>query len=337
MVEFALSPRERDVNAFHRASGPGQPMSFRHEALLYRGSRDFVERLVPFLAAGVARGEPTLVVVDQTKIDLLRSALNGDATSVQFMDMNDVGTNPARIIPAWQAFVNQFGGHGQPLRGVGEPIWPDRSPQELVECQAHEALLNYAFHEGPPWWLLCPYDASAVSSAVIDEACRSHPYLAEDGGHRTSDSYGGVPSALPFADAPLPEPDGQPHELEFGLADLATIRALVRQVARGAGLGEERTKDFVLAVSELANNSIRHADGRGRLRVWRDHGDGQAVVCEVRDSGRINDPIAGRHLPAQLEEHGRGLWLANQLCELVQIRTFGGSSVVRARMHVRSR
>src|SRR5580700_10418626 len=31
------------------------------------------------------------------------------------------------------------------LRGIGEPIHPERSPSELAECQLHEALLNVAF------------------------------------------------------------------------------------------------------------------------------------------------------------------------------------------------
>jgi anti-sigma regulatory factor (Ser/Thr protein kinase) len=218
---------------------------------------------------------------------------------------------------------------------VGEPIWPARTAEELVECQAHEALLNYAFHQGPPWWLLCPYDVSACSDAVLDEACRSHPYLSNGGAHRPSPSYGGVPSALPFADAPLPEPDSPPTEFEFGIADLAAIRSLVRGVARHAGLDEERAKDLVLAVSELANNSISHAAGRGTLRIWRDPSKGEAVVCEVRDRGCISDPIAGRHLPGEHQESGRGLWLANQLCDLVQIRSFGESGVVRIWMRRR--
>jgi prepilin-type processing-associated H-X9-DG protein len=35
------------------------------------------------------------------------------------------------------------------LRGAGEPIWPERRPAELVECQRHESLLNVAFADGP--------------------------------------------------------------------------------------------------------------------------------------------------------------------------------------------
>ena len=332
----SVSPHEFQVAERVGASERVEAMSFRHEALLYDGRREFVERIASFVSTGVARGEPTLVVVDRSKIDALRSVLDGDACRVQFMDMNEVGSNPARIIPAWTAFVDTFGGVGRPLRGVGEPIGPERTAGELVECQGHEALLNYAFHDGPPWWLLCPYDTSVVSAAVIDEARQSHPYLAHDGAHRTSSTYKGVPTTLPFAESPLPEPDSLPVEFAFGLADLARLRTRVDQVARGFGLGEERSRDLVLAVSELANNSIRHAFGRGSLRLWCDHREGDAVVCEVRDCGRIDDPIAGRHLPGRLQENGRGLWLANQLSDLVQIRTSADGGVVRVRMRIDS-
>ena len=53
-----------------------------------------------------------------------------------------LGHNPARIIPAWRDFADA---HAGPIRGIGEPIWPGRGADELVECQLHESLLNVAF------------------------------------------------------------------------------------------------------------------------------------------------------------------------------------------------
>src|SRR5687767_14158625 len=80
---------------------------FRHEAVFYAGGEDFVARLTPFLQAGVAARQPTLVVVAAAKIDALRTALGSDAVHVEFADMTDVGRNPARIIPAWSDFVRR--------------------------------------------------------------------------------------------------------------------------------------------------------------------------------------------------------------------------------------
>ena len=82
----------------------------------------------------------------------------------------------------------------------------------------------------------------------------------------------------------------------------------------------------MLATHEVATNSIRHGGGEGTLRVW--HED-DMVVCEVRDRGRLDQPLAGRARPALEDEGGWGLWLANQLCDLVQIRTLPDGNVVR--------
>ena len=57
-------------------------------------------------------------------------------------------------------------------------------------------------------------------------------------------------------------------------------------------------------------------------------------MCEVADAGRILDPLAGRRRPEPGQLGGYGLWLANQLCELVQVRTFAGGGAVRAHMRL---
>jgi anti-sigma regulatory factor (Ser/Thr protein kinase) len=88
--------------------------------------------------------------------------------------------------------------------------------------------------------------------------------------------------------------------------------------------------DLVLAVNEVAANSIAHGGGSGTLRVWR---DGGALVCEVSDRGHLDDPLADRRRPAPGQDGGRGLWLANQLCDLVQVRSFATGTTVRLHMH----
>jgi anti-sigma regulatory factor (Ser/Thr protein kinase) len=79
----------------------------------------------------------------------------------------------------------------------------------------------------------------------------------------------------------------------------------------------------------VATNSLRHGGGSGVLRIWE---KGSSLVCEVSDAGRIEDPLVGRGKPSGDLGSGFGLWLANQLCDLVQIRTFSTGSVVR--LHV---
>jgi anti-sigma regulatory factor (Ser/Thr protein kinase) len=304
--------------------------TFRHEALLYDGEVGFLTGTLPFIRGGVAAGEPVLVVVSAAKIGLLRSALGGDADRVAFADMADVGANPARIIPAWHDFVAAIDGGGS-ARGIGEPIWAERTPDELVECQRHETLLNLAFAGVPAWTLLCPYDTGALTHDVLEEAERSHPFVSEGGVARRSAAYRGLDQvAEPFA-TPLPDPPGPPTELGFGSGSLAGLRDLVSRHAAAAGLDPSRAADLVLAVDELATNSLRHGGGRGTLRIWR---DGGALVCEVRDAGRIDNPMAGRERPPTERDGGRGLWMVNQLCDLVQLRSFPDGATVRVHMYL---
>ena len=311
-----------------------QPIDeFRHEALLYAGMADFLAGTVPFVRGGIEAGEPVLVVESAAKIARLRAELGSDAKSVVFADMADVGANPARIIPAWRDFVRKHGGDGRRLRGIGEPIWNGRTPVELIECQRHESLLNTAFATGDPWWLLCPYDTVALDPAVIDEACRSHPYVTDGEAFRPSDDYRGLDaSGAPF-DAPLSEPAARAHELAFQAGDLVAVRGLVYRHAEGAGLDSSQAADLVLAVNEVATNSLLHGGGKGTLRVWR---DSSALTCEVRDSGRLQGPLVDRERPAPGASGPRGLWLANQLCDLVQIRTYATGTAVRLHMWLKA-
>ena len=298
---------------------------YRHEALFYADADEFMAGTLQFLRDSVAAGEPTLVVLAAPKIQALREALDGEAEQVIFADMAEVGTNPARIIPAWQRFLVEHAGNGRRLRGIGEPIWADRSAAELAECQRHEALLNVCFDD-PDFWLLCPYDTTALDPEVIDEARRNHPFLSGRGVPELSTSYPGVEAlAAPFGE-PLPDPPGDAALLYVDGAALRGVREFISIHAERAGLDDQGVNDLVLTIHELATNTLRHGGGEGTVSIWSEHA---TVVCEVRDRGRIEDPLAGRVAPSMDSLDGCGLWMANQLCELVQIRSFPDGGAVR--------
>jgi anti-sigma regulatory factor (Ser/Thr protein kinase) len=297
--------------------------------VLYSGRDEFLARTVPFIRAGVAAGEPTLVVVSAEKIDALREALADDAYAVEFADMHDVGANPARIIPAWQEFVAVH--DGRSLRGIGEPIDADRGAAELTECQHHERLLNPAL-EGADLFLICPYDTDALPAHVIDEARSSHPLLHYGGAWDDSPSYDDETVAEGLFEQPLPDPPGAFEERWFDHGGLAQLRGLLRDYAGKAGLSAERADNLVLAAGEIATNSVRHGGGHGLLRVWCED---DSLVCEVRDGGRIDDPLIDRRRPLQGQLGGWGLWIANQACDLVQLRSLGGGTVARLHMQLR--
>ena len=303
---------------------------FHHEAFVYAGEDEFVAGTSTFLRAGREAGEPSLVVVSARKIAMLRAELGADADAIQFADMADVGANPARIIPAWREFVSEHSAPGRALRGIGEPAYPERSPAEMVECHRHEALLNLAFADSAGFRLLCPYDAAALDPEVIAEAHRTHPYVVARGVESASSGYGGLDLAeSPFA-TPLSAAPADADQLWFDTDSMNVVRGLVTHRAAAVGLAARRTQDLILAVNEMATNSVRHGGGSGVLRVWQED---DLLLCEINDEGQIDEPLVGRVRPAAGQIGGFGVWLANQLCDLVQIRTFATGTTIR--LHTR--
>jgi anti-sigma regulatory factor (Ser/Thr protein kinase) len=127
---------------------------------------------------------------------------------------------------------------------------------------------------------------------------------------------------------PRPRPI-QSLDLEAGLTD---IREFVRSSAAAAGFGRARAAEIVLAAHEVAVNALTHGRGEGLLEVWREDGE---LVYEVRDRGPgMADPSAGSAPPDPDELRGRGLWIARQLCELVEIETGPAGTRVQLRVRV---
>jgi hypothetical protein len=65
------------------------------------------------------------------------------------------------------------------------------------------------------------------------------------------------------------------------------------------------------------------------VHIWHTSAE---IVCQFHDSGHITDPLAGRfrHGP---DDRGHGLWLVNQVCDLVELRS--GEAGTTVRLHMR--
>ncbi len=286
---------------------------FSHEAAFYAGVADLERDVVPFLREGIARREPVLVALVPEKLAFVERALGPDAVRADFVDMSELGANPACIIPEWRRFLEDTRDAGT-VRGVGEPIWAGRRDVELEEAELHEALLNVAFDDGPGWRLLCPYDVTTLPVHVVDQAMRNHPVV----NGRREVGYAGHAHALEAFSAPLPPVPADAQRHEFAGVQIAGVRRQVRAACREVSLEPSRADDLMLAAHELATNSVLHGGGHGQVVIWREPG---ALVVEIRDTGTIDDPLVGRGLLDLQSESGRGIWMANQLCDLVQVRS----------------
>jgi anti-sigma regulatory factor (Ser/Thr protein kinase) len=292
--------------------------SYQHEAFLYRDQDEFLAGTVPFVQDAVRLGQPVLVALVTPRLELLDAAIGPVGGLVSYIDMAELGGNPARIIPAWLDFVSEHGGDGRPVRGVAEPQWPGRQPEEAIECQLHEGLLNLAVDPDIPLWLRCPYDVSRLPATLIDAALHSHPAVVEGGHYRGSTSYGGLHHVNSVFRSELPPAPADSARLAFAAPDLRQLRSHVTRLGLESGLDPERCRDLTQAVAEIAANSVRYGGGKGELLTWVQPG---ALVCEITDRGRLGNPMVGRQAPSSEQGKGRGLWLANQISDLVQIRS----------------
>ncbi|CAL9533632.1 hypothetical protein SUDANB6_04108 [Streptomyces sp. enrichment culture] len=276
--------------------------------------------------ADAAAGEPVAVAVPGERIALIRDALGEAAGDVRMLDMREAGRNPGRIIPGVLCAFADVQPAGRRVRIVGEPVWPGRTETEYPACAQHEALINAVFR-GRTVTILCPYDASRLDERVLADARATHPVVipAAPGPRQDSDAY--APGAVVARhNRPLPPPpDGA---LSFAFAECSLPQARHAATGEGARLGLTgvRLDDLSLVTAELATNSVVHGGGGGLLRVWPEDG---YVVCEVRDKGRLADPLAGRRPAPRDQRGGRGLLLVNLVSDLVRTHTGPNGTTVR--------
>jgi len=315
---------------------------YRHEALIYRGLQGFLDAVVPFVRDGVDRGQPVLVAVIEPRMQALRLALGADAERVNFVDMAVLGKNPARIIPAWREFVETHSpvpetdsGNdpglkkstvGTPIRGVGEPIWAGRRRSEIEECQFHEALLNLAICPDTPLWLLCPYDAESLPADVLDEAHRSHPAFIDAEVYRGSTMYGGAYHVGAMFGRELPPPVGPVRNLVVSGNDGPQVADWVRRWAEGSGLSVSRAGRLASALRDITQDSVRRPGRSEVLQLWQ---EGSALICQIHDAAHLQDPLVGRRPSGQEDSRGLALRRANDLCDLVQVRSGAAGTTVR--------
>jgi len=299
---------------------------YRHEALLYRGVTGFLDAVLPFVREGVERGQPVMLAVLGPRLEVLREALGADADRVDFLDMGVMGANPARIIPAWRDFVTANGADGMPMRVIGEPVWAGRRPAEIDECQFHEGLLNLAITPDTPLWLLCPYDADALDPEVIAEAHRSHPAIVDHDHYRGSTTYGGAYHVGDIFGRELSPPTEPVRNLVVTGNDGHEVADWVRRWAEGSGLSAQRSARLATAMRTITQATVSRSGRSEVLQMWQEN---SALICQIRDAFRVQDPLIGRRTEGQDDSRGRALRQANQLCDLVQVRSRARGTTVR--------
>ncbi|MEA2213080.1 MAG: hypothetical protein QOF83_3028 [Solirubrobacteraceae bacterium] len=297
-----------------------------HQALLYRNPEHLGDVVGRFATDAARTGEPLLVVLPAATHDLIRNALAPAGAELHFEDMSERGRNPSCLLDLFEDWISE---HDGPVRVIGEPIWPGRSHAEVVEVLRHEAAINHALASADVS-ILCPYDAGHLDAKVLEGAELTHPRLVTNGTSEASQRYED-PLELLAGDRWPQEPRREPiSQLDFA-GDLHALRNAVATDPVAENLGRERRADLVFVINEAATNAIKHGDGRCTARLWQ---DGETVVSEVATAAPLADALVGRRRPEHSAQSGRGLWLINQVCDLVELRS--GEHGTTVRMHLRA-
>jgi anti-sigma regulatory factor (Ser/Thr protein kinase) len=299
--------------------------TFLHPAFLYRTQQEYLDCLLPFISDAVKADQAVLVAVPGPNLAVLGNALGRSAAHVVMTDMTDAGRNPGRILgEVLSRFAEKH--RDQLVRTIGEPIWPSRSDLEYPACVQYEALINRAF-AGRDITVVCPYDVSQLDPGVIAEAHCTHPVLWQDGVFE-EDSPAYAPEAVwARYNQPLSSDPTAVRYTARKLADLTGARAFAGKYAQWFGLSPDRTADLQLIASELATSSLTHTRGACRLAFWRCDGH---LVCEARDRGCLDDPLAGRRTYGSDGARGCGLYVVNAVADLVRTYTSADETTIHA-------
>ena len=170
---------------------PGEtpPTLLQHSVLPYSTDADFVDASAPFLTAGVERGEAVMAVTVRSRITRLRRALGADAERVVFADSIRWYSSPPAALDGYRTFLQDSvrAGHVW-VRILGEPVWRERSAQEIRAWTRYESLLNLVFGASPAT-VMCPYNASALGAGITADALCTHPDVATAAGSVASTDY----------------------------------------------------------------------------------------------------------------------------------------------------
>src|SRR5262245_28066379 len=316
----------------HAPAGHGAPGSagaevsegLSHLAYFYNDERDYLSYLSAFALAGLRHAEPVFVAVPGRKAVLLRDRLGAESHLLRYGAIAETGRNPARLIPELRAFIDEH--RGRRVRYVSEAIWPGRSTAELCEATRHEALMNLAFASSAAT-IVCPYDVGGLAPSVVGGAERTHPAFLRNGRTQPAEGYAGVVPAE--CEDPLPAPPADAQVIAYETS-LRPVRDLVASHGTALLVAGERIANMVIAVGEITANTLRHTRAAGTFWVWH---TGEEIICQVQDQGWIADPLAGRQRRSP-EDSGHGLWVVNQVCDLVEIRTSQAAGTV-IRLHMR--
>jgi anti-sigma regulatory factor (Ser/Thr protein kinase) len=294
----------------------------RHAAVVVGSDRELFDAAIPWLQAGLAAGDLTVLSCGEETADLLRAELGPDGAALVSdprISMRGVRA-PDGVVALRRMLELATGTASGRLRVLGAPEFgPTR--REWREAQRYESVVNRLM-VGAPVEALCVYDRRTLPDDAAVSSLATHPHVLADGGVADNPAFR-APSRY-VRDLPLPrEPmeEGEPVYAVLGAPALADLRHQLAAVLAARVPDRDQREDLHLAVSEIAANAFRHGTPPVSARVWA---SGDWIVCTVTDRGTGYRDVLGGFQPAHgddLSRGGMGLWLARKLWDHVDLLT----------------
>lgn len=293
---------------------------FRHEAAPYGSDEEFLALAVPFLADGIAAGDPTLLAIPAPLQRRVQEAL-GDPAGLTLLAREQYRQPFTALQRNYQLFLDCVGTGGRWIRQI-RMIGAVPDPGIGTQWEGwvrYEAAIN-DLYAALPVWSICPYDTRSIAAEVLDDVERTHPYLvAADGEHRPNPRYT-EPTAFLSERAHREIDPLEQSRPDLALTDPAPTdgRRAAAALAATTTLDRETIDGLVVGVSEALANAIRHGRPPVEFRAWAAP---ERVLVVVRDRGSgPSDPYAG-YLPRRGEQvdSGLGLWITRQVCSRVTL------------------
>ncbi len=283
-----------------------------HEGAIYASDSELRDTALPFLSDGLDAHEPTYVILGPHGDQLVRREL-GEREGLHYLPATDVYVNPAMTVKGYRDVLTaEVAAGAEQIRFITEVPHPGTG-SAWDWWGRYESAVNEIFADIPVW-AICTYDERTTPTEVLDEVRRTHPYLARPGGeHAPNGGYESPAAFIYHRSHPYSDPleAGEPV---VALTDPSLTEARRAAVAVTQALfGTETADNLALAVSEVVANAQRYGRSPVELRVWAGP---DRVVATVKDGGTgIRDATIGLAPVDSDQRSGRGLWIANQLCD----------------------
>jgi anti-sigma regulatory factor (Ser/Thr protein kinase) len=288
-------------------------MSFDHDAFVYGSDTELLAGLGPYVRAGLQADETVVAVLPRRNAELLAAHLGPDVTAVELIDADDWYQKPEATIAGYDRMLNGLGGRRG--RVIGEVSF-GHDPDSWADWTRYEAALNEAFRQHDAH-VVCPYDRRSLPATVIEAARHTHPMVWTSTDRTPSGDFRDPRHVAAEHARAIPVPPTLPDLVVDLDGHLRDARGEFADALRAAGITGQRADELALAVNEIVTNAIVHGGDHGELRVWS---GADRLVCAVSERGPgVDDPLAGFVPPDLTATRGRGLWMARQLFDRVEL------------------